>query len=409
MSETVLAAGTYLSGRNFPHPTGLSLPRSQHRRKPLAVLATLFAILHLSFWLLCASQVQAAAPDLSKLLLPPGFDIELVTADVPNARQMALSANGVLYVGTRRAGNVYALTDWQTTAKPGALKIRTIARDLEMPSGVVWHGGSLYVGALNQVLRYDNIDNQLNLPGDPIVVTDRLPDKTHHGWKYLSMGPDNALYVPVGAPCNICESKDERFATILRMDPMTGATTLYAEGVRNTVGMAWHPDSKALYFSDNGRDRLGDDVPAEEINVVSKAGMHFGYPYIHAGDVKDPKFGKDHKAADYAPPLLKIQAHSAALGIAFYTGNSFPERYKNALFIAEHGSWNRSSKVGYRVSVMFETEAGPQYAPFISGWLKDEASWGRPNDVLVTPQGDLLIADDQTGSIYRVSYWNPET
>jgi glucose/arabinose dehydrogenase len=199
------------------------------------------------------------------------------------------------------------------------------------------------------------------------------------------------------------------------MDPNTGDTTLYAEGIRNTVGMAWHPQSKELYFTDNGRDMLGEDVPQEEVNKVSKPGSHYGYPYIHAGEIADPKFGKGHKSEDYEPPLLKIQAHSAALGIAFYDHtegdhtngnhtNGFPERYKNALFIAEHGSWNRKKKVGYRVSVMFETPQGPQYAPFITGWLNGQANWGRPNDVLITPKGDLLISDDQTGSIYRVSY-----
>ena len=359
---------------------------------------------------------RAATPDISKLALPPGFNIEVLTSAVPNARQMALSERGVLYVGSRRAGNLYAITGWQGDASErdeGQLQVRTIASDLTMPSGLAYHNGSLYVGALNRILRFDNIDNHLDLPGEPTVITASLPDEKHHGWKYLRFGPDNALYVPVGAPCNICKSKDPRFASILRMDPETGATTLYAEGVRNTVGMAWHPVSKMLYFTDNGRDMLGDDVPAEEVNRVTTEGTHYGYPYIHAGDIKDPKFGKGARSEDYEPPLLKIQAHSAALGITFYGGENytgahadkaFPESYKNALFIAEHGSWNRTKKVGYRVSVMFETPDGPQYAPFITGWLNDQANWGRPNDVLVTPSGDLLISDDQTGSIYRVSY-----
>jgi len=282
-----------------------------------------------------------------------------------------------------------------------------------MPSGLAFKNGSLYVGALNKILRYDNIDDHLDLPGEPVIVTDALPDEKHHGWKYLGFGPDEALYVPVGAPCNICKSSDARFASILRMNPETGSTTLYAEGVRNTVGLAWHPQSKALYFTDNGRDMLGEDVPAEEINRVTEPGSHFGYPYIHAGDIADPKFGKDQNSEDFEKPLLKIQAHSAALGIAFYSGenpagspssSAFPKNYKNALFIAEHGSWNRKEKVGYRVSVMFETPSGPQYVPFITGWLNGQDNWGRPNDVLVTPDGALLISDDQTGSIYRVSY-----
>ena len=349
----------------------------------------------------------AARPDITRLALPPGFSIEVVTSEVPNARQMALSENGVLYVGSRRAGNVYAVTNWQST-QGEAVEVQTIATGLKMPSGLVWHNNNLYVGALNQILSFEDIDDHLASPIDPKIITDTLPDKEHHGWKYLAIGPDGDLFVPVGAPCNICKSKDPRFASILKMNLKTGAASLYAEGVRNTVGMATHPDTKVLYFTDNGRDRLGDDVPAEEINRVTTPGSHYGYPYVHAGDIQDPKFGDGHKGEDYEPPLLKIQAHSAALGIDFYTaeyaGRAFPERYKNALFIAEHGSWNRTEKVGYRVSVKFETIEGPQYAPFITGWLVGQANWGRPNDVIVTPKGNLLISDDQTGSIYRVSY-----
>ena len=349
----------------------------------------------------------AVKPDVTRLALPPGFSIEVVTSEVPNARQMALSENGVLYVGSRRAGNVYAVTNWQST-RGEAVEVQTIATGLKMPSGLVWHNNNLYVGALNQILSFEDIDDHLASPIDPKIITDTLPDKEHHGWKYLAIGPDGDLFVPVGAPCNICKSKDPRFASILKMNLKTGAASLYAEGVRNTVGMATHPDTKVLYFTDNGRDRLGDDVPAEEINRVTTPGSHYGYPYVHAGDIQDPKFGDGHKGEDYEPPLLKIQAHSAALGIDFYTaeyaGRAFPERYKNALFIAEHGSWNRTEKVGYRVSVMFETIEGPQYAPFITGWLVGQANWGRPNDVIVTPKGNLLISDDQTGSIYRVSY-----
>ena len=362
--------------------------------------------------LACTTSITAVAaePDTTRLALPPGFSIEVVTSEVPNARQMALSPGGVLYVGSRRAGNVYAVTNWQssTGTHPEQIKVQTIATGLKMPSGLVWHNNNLYVGALNQILSYENIDDHLAAPVDPKVITDTLPDKEHHGWKYLTVGPDGDLFVPVGAPCNICKSKDPRFASILKMNLKTGATNLYAEGVRNTVGMATHPDTKELYFTDNGRDWLGDDVPPEEINRVTTPGRHYGYPFIHAGDIKDPKFGNAHKSEDYEPPLMKIQAHSAALGIAFYTaehaGSAFPERYKNALFIAEHGSWNREEKVGYRVSVMFETSEGPQYAPFITGWLEGQANWGRPNDVIVTPRGNLLISDDQTGSIYRVSY-----
>ena len=355
----------------------------------------------------------ARAVDLGDLTLPPGFSIEILTDDVPNARQMALSPNGVLYVGSRRAGNLYAVRHWDN---PALRSVRLIDSDLTMPSGLVWHDGHLFVGAREQILCYTDIDAALARtegPLEPELITDALPDENHHGWKYLSVGPDGALYVPVGAPCNICLSDDDRFASILRMNPATGATTLYAEGVRNTVGLAWHPDSNKLWFSDNGRDRMGDDLPAEEINVVERAGSHFGYPFVHTtiggAPLPDPKFGKrlpeGRTVDDFEAPAATIQAHAAALGLEFYTGDAFPAAYDRALFIAEHGSWNRSKKVGYQVSVLLATPAGLEYRPFVTGWLRaNEANWGRPNDVLMTPAGDLLISDDQVGAIYRVRY-----
>ena len=353
------------------------------------------------------------AINLAELSLPQGFTISLVSDEVPNARQMALSAGGILYVGTRKAGKVYALLPRKGPGKgPGKglndPEVVVIAQNLTMPSGVVILDGDLYVGALDRVLKYPNIDKQLqnSSSSKPIteVLSENLPDKTHHGWKYLSAGPDGYLYVPVGAPCNICLSDNPVFASIQRMDPESGTMSTYAEGIRNTVGMAWHPETDRLWFTDNGRDMLGDDIPAEEVNEVRDVLAHYGYPYIHAGDISDPEFGKGKNAEDYVRPRYKIQAHSAALGISFYTGQQFPDQYRNALFIAEHGSWNRTEKVGYRVSVL-RWEAGQKvYEPFISGWLNGDTSWGRPNDVLVSPEGDLLISDDQAGAIYRVSY-----
>lgn len=262
-------------------------------RRRYSYLANLIVALVLA----CSGPAGAAEPDLSRLLLPPGFAIEVITADVPNARQLALSPSGNLYVGTRRAGNVYAVTDWQN---PSTLTVRTIASGLTMPSGLAWHDDHLYVGARERILRYVDIDAQVAaLTGDTEleaeVITDSLPDADHHGWKYLSVGPDGALYVPVGAPCNICLSEDERYATILRMDRNSGATSIYAAGVRNSVGLAWHPTKGELWFSDNGRDRLGDDIPAEEINRVVQPGAHYGYPFVHssAGNrpLADPEFG----------------------------------------------------------------------------------------------------------------------
>ena len=328
------------------------------------------------------------------------FRLSVLTDNVPGARQIAELESGLLLVGSLRPGKLYAVIP----DPEGEAEVVTFASGLTMPSGLALIGGDLYVGALDRVLRYRAIETTFRDNPQPEIVTDGLPDKRHHGWKYLSVGPDGFLYVPVGAPCNICESDDPRFASILRMDPMTGITTVYAAGVRNSVGMAWHPDTGELWFSDNGRDMLGDDVPAEEINRVTRAGDHYGYPYIHAGDISDPQFGKGRNPADYVLPEIRIQAHSAALGLDFYTGTQFPESYRNALFIAEHGSWNRSSKVGYRVSVVRFGAAGPMYEPFLDLWLKDDDVSGRPNDVLVSQDGSLLISDDKVGAIYRVTY-----
>ena len=277
------------------------------------------------------------APVLFAETVVGDFRLSVLTDEVPGARQMAETQSGLLLVGSLRPGKLYAvLPDAE-----GEAEVVTFARGLTMPSGLALIGDDLYVGALDRVLRYRAIEKKFRESPQPEIVTDKLPDKRHHGWKYLSVGPDGFLYVPVGAPCNICESEDPRFASILRMDPATGETTVYAAGVRNTVGMAWHPDTGELWFSDNGRDMLGDDVPPEEINRVTEAGAHYGYPYVHAGDILDPKFGEGRDPADYVPPEIMIQAHSAALGLDFYTGTQFPESYRNALLIAEHGSWNR--------------------------------------------------------------------
>ncbi len=383
-------------------------------RRKLSFLSSEFFTIVVLASCLHTSPITAAdtSTNLADLSLPPGFTINLVSDEVPNARQMALSAGGILYVGTRRAGKVYALVQKEGSDQDfNNREVIVLAENLTMPSGVVMLDGNLYVGALDRVLKYEDIDNQIqNSPSSKPaakVLSDKLPDKTHHGWKYLSVGPDGYLYVPIGAPCNICLSDNPVFASIQRMNPQFGTLSTYAEGIRNSVGLAWHPDTGRLWFTDNGRDMLGDDVPAEEINEVTAVGAHYGYPYIHAGEIPDPEFGKGKSTEDFVRPEHKIQAHSAALGISFYTGNKFPDLYHHALFIAEHGSWNRKQKVGYQVSVLrFEADK-KIYEPFITGWLTGENNWGRPNDVLVTPNGDLLISDDQAGAIYRVSYTPP--
>ena len=352
----------------------------------------------LSLLLAALSAVPSAA---AQERVAAGFSLSVVTQDVPNARQMAETDSGLLLVGSRSAGNLYAVT-----LTPGReAEVVTFASGLKVPSGIALIGDDLYVAALNRVLRYRDIERTFRDRPRPEVVTDTLPDERHHGWKYLSAGPDGYLYVPVGAPCNICQREEEVFATILRMHPDTGERSIYARGVRNSVGMDWHPETGKLWFTDNGRDWMGPDLPPEEVNVVEEAGAHYGFPYIHGRDIRDPEFGAEQDPADYLAPVYEIQAHSAALGMAFYDGNRFPAAYAGALFIAEHGSWNRLSKVGYRVSVV---RAGTTEAePFVDVWLDGEAVSGRPADVLVARDGTLLISDDYGGRIYRVTPASP--
>jgi len=343
-----------------------------------------------------------ATQQLDRIELPQGFSIEIYAKGVQNERQMVLAPGGTLFVGSRKAGKVYAVTD--TDMDGVADNVYTIARDLELPSGVAFRDGSLFVGAVSTIYRYDDIENRLDNPPVPVVVTDAFPSKTLHGWKYLGFGPDGKLYVPVGMPCNICN--EPGFGRIMRMNPDGSEIEDYAIGVRNSVGTAWHPETGELWFTDNGRDRLGDDLPSCELNHAPEQGMHFGFPYCHQGDLPDPEYGQGKNCADYTPPVLKLGPHVAPLGLAFYTGNMFPEDYRNQLFIAEHGSWNRSKKIGYRVKLVRFNEDGSVAGQevFASGWLQGEKNWGRPNDVLVMPDGALLVSDDQAGVIYRLSY-----
>ncbi|MCY3839128.1 MAG: PQQ-dependent sugar dehydrogenase, partial [Gammaproteobacteria bacterium] len=357
--------------------------------------------------------------------LEEGFTLELVTDDVPAARQIAEAPDGTLFVGSssncERTTNVFAVVP----GNDGSVEVVTVGRSLRCPSGVALRGDDLYVAALNRVLRYPDIMDTFRNDPDPEVVADDLPAHPHHGWKYLAFGPDGYLYVPVGAPCNVCDESDQRYATILRMDPDTGVATVYAHGVRNSVGMVWHPVTGELWFSENGRDLSGDDLPADEINRVQTPGGHYGFPYFHQDhrpgepiDYRDPGFGGGKNAADYLRSEHLIQAHSAALGITFYNGDQFPSHYCGAMFIAEHGSWNRyaAGKAGYRVSVLrfahADSPAGARavYERFIEWQVQHthQPHRGRPNDVLVARDGSLLIADDQRGRIYRVRYNSPD-
>lgn len=352
-------------------------------------------------WLATASSSLGADLPLERISLPPGFRIDLV-ARVPSAREMTVSPGGTLFVGSRE-GSVYAVPDIGKGSRAG--KVVTIANGLDMPVGVDFRDGSLYVSAVSRVLRYDDIESRLDSPPRPVVVNGTFPTARAHGWKFIRFGPDGYLYVPVGAPCNICESDDPRFATIMRMKPDGGGLEVYASGIRNTVGFDWHPVTRELWFTENGRDWMGDDLPPDELNHAPRKGLNFGYPYCHGADTPDPEFGKKRSCGEFVPPAIKLGPHAAALGMRYYTGDMFPERYRNQIFIAEHGSWNRSRKIGYRVSlVRLEGNRAVDYEVFADGWEKDDRNWGRPVDVQVAPDGSLLVSDDYAGAIYRITY-----
>jgi glucose/arabinose dehydrogenase len=373
-----------------------------------------FAALCLGISLAAQDQAADKTLPLDQIKLPPGFAIEVYATGVDNARQMALGDKGTLFVGSRTARRVYAVVDSNGDHK--ADRVHTIATGLASPSGLAFRDGALYVAEISRILRYDGIESKLESPPEPAVVNDKLPTEGHHGWKYLGFGPDGMLYVPIGAPCNVCERKDdERFATITRMKPDGTGQEVFARGIRNTVGFDWHPQTKELWLAENGRDNMGDDVPPDELLRAHKPGLHFGFPYCHGGDTPDPEFGKGRQCSEFEPPALKLGAHVAAIGMKFYTGKMFPEEYRNQIFVAEHGSWNRSTPQGYRIMVIkLEGHKAVSYTPFAEGWLRGVRSsrgsrtlgdaWGRPADVLVMPDGSMLIADDEADAIYRVTF-----
>jgi glucose/arabinose dehydrogenase len=359
----------------------------------LAVLCSIYT---------CSARGRSGADlPLASLHLPPGFTISLFSGDVPGARSLALSPGGVLYVGTQE-GKVYALVDRNGDGK--ADRVYTVASGLDTPNGVAFKDGALYIGLVSQMLRLDGIEAHLEHPPKPVPVGPAFPTDRGHGWKFIRFGPDGQLYVPVGAPCNICEIKDP-YATINRMRVDGNSRQIFARGIRNTVGFDWQPGTGVLWFTDNGRDWLGDDLPPDELNRAPQAGLHFGYPFCHGGDLADPKYGAGHPCSQYTPPAIKLGPHVAALGMRFYTGAMFPAEYRNQIFIAEHGSWNRSNPIGYRVSlVKVEGDRAVSYQPFAEGWLGGGRNWGRPVDVEVAPDGALFVSDDKAGAIYRIAY-----
>ena len=347
---------------------------------------------------------------LETIKLPEGFQISVWAEDVPDARSLAMNEDGsLIFVGNRQGKNVYALKDTNGDGK--ADKKYTLAQGLRMPNGVAFKNGDLYVAEVSRILRFKNIENNLENPTYEVVY-DQYPDKAHHGWKFIAFGPDGLLYVPVGAPCNICDP-EEIFASITRIDVNSANINpeIFAKGVRNSVGFAWHPETKHLWFTDNGRDMMGDDIPDCELNHAPNKGMHFGYPYWHAGDVKDPEFGNKGKdKSAYTAPALKLGPHTAPLGMRFYTGNQFPAKYKNNILIAKHGSWNRSKKIGYQLThvVLDNNQKVVKEEVFVEGWLNHDTQdvWGRPVDVMQLPDGSLLVSDDMANCIYKISYKN---
>jgi glucose/arabinose dehydrogenase len=367
----------------------------------------------LALVLLAAAAPPAAGVDdagrtlpLDRIRMPPGFSITLFAGDVPGARSLARGAKGTIFVGTRGEGKVYALADGDGDGR--ADRVHVLARDLKMPNGVAFREGDLFVAEIDRIHRFPGIEERLETPPPPVTLQRRFPDRRHHGWKFIAFGPDGFLYVPVGAPCNVCEPEEDVFASITRMKPDGSEFEVFARGVRNTVGFDWHPETGRLWFTDNGRDWLGDDRPPDELNSVPEKGLHFGYPYCHGAAISDPEFGAKRPCSSFRPPERELGPHVAALGMRFYTGAQFPGTHRNQIFIAEHGSWNRSSPIGYRITlVKLEGERAVSYEVFAEGWLQGGKPWGRPVDLLVLPDGSLLVSDDHAGAVYRIAYASP--
>jgi len=348
----------------------------------------------------------AAAPDklpLAKLKLPPGFNIEVYAAGMANARSLAEGDKGTVFVGSRLVGNVYAVTN-----KDGKRAVKTLASGLHRPNGIAFKNGTLYVAELSKVSKVDKIEDNLDSPKLEKIYDD-LPKDEAHGWKFIGIGPDNKLYVPVGQPGNNVLNSDAH-GLIKRMNLDGSGAEVIARGVRNTVGFDWHPETKQLYFTDNGRDWMSEDVPEDELNRVTKVGEHFGAPFCLQGNIVDPEFGWGKSCSDYTAPVGLLGPHSAALGMRFYTGNMFPKAYKNAIIVARHGSWNRSKKVGGDVLVIKLNKDGTVKSsePFITGFLENNSYVGRPVDVLQMKDGSLLVSDDWNGAVYRVTYGKPK-
>jgi glucose/arabinose dehydrogenase len=375
--------------------------------------AALFVLLAAALVAPLALSGRQAADPLASLVLPSGFRAAVYADNVENARTMVLGPKGTVFVSSRTAGKLHAVVDRNGDHR--ADEVLLLASGLDQPNGIAMRNGALYVATASRLLRFDDIEQHLTAPPEPVTVRADLPNpKTGHSWKFIAFGPDDLLYMSVGAPCNVCESP-ATISAIVRMKPDGTDLEVFAEGVRNSVGFDWHPVTGELWFTDNGRDLLGDDVPSDELNVAWRPGLHFGFPYCHQGDVADPQFGAQRACSTFEAPALNVGAHVASLGFTFYTGTMFPESYRNAAIIAQHGSWNRSAPSGYRVMVArTDGRRVTSHEPLVEGFLPGSnvpggrgagaAAIGRPVDVLQMPDGSILISDDSGNRLIRVTY-----
>jgi glucose/arabinose dehydrogenase len=351
-----------------------------------------------------APPLPAAADKLpvDKLKAAKGFKIELYASGMANARSLALGDKGTVFVGSRLVDKVYAITE-----KDGKREVKVVASGLYRPNGVAFKNGTLYIAELSQISKIEGIEDKLDNPPKPTVIYSDLPKDEAHGWKYLAIGPDNKLYFEVGQPCNNC-IPDDKHGQMRRINLDGSGMEVIARGIRNTVGFDWHPGSKEMYFTDNSRDWMSEDLPNDELNRITKVGLHFGSPFCYQGDIPDPEFGWGRKCSEFEPPIKLMGPHAAALGMKFYTGGSFPAKYKNQLLVARHGSWNKTNKFGgdvVLVNIKKDGTAG-EIEPFVTGFLENNSYVGRPVDILVMKDGAVLISDDWNGAVWRVSYGN---
>jgi glucose/arabinose dehydrogenase len=348
----------------------------------------------------------AAAADkvpVDKLKVPKGFKVEVYASGIPNARSLRLGDKGTVFVSNRTLDKIYAIVD-----KGGKREVKVIAKDLYRPNGIALHDGTLYIAELSQISKIEKIEDNLDNTPKPTVIYSDLPKDEPHGWKYLTVGPDNKLYFNVGAPCNICMPPPTH-AQIRRINLDGSGAEVVARGTRQIVGMDWHPTLKQLYFTENARDWLSEELPNDKLNRLTQPGKdNFGYPYCHQGNIPDPEFGWGHSCDEFTKPVALLGPHAAPLGIKFYTGNAFPAEYRGQAFIARHGSWNKSKKIGGDIVVAKLNKDGTLKSldPFLTGFIQDNNYVGRPVDLLVMKDGSLLISDDYAGAIYRVSYGN---